>query len=73
MRGAKRRPEGAGFVTVPPSGIAVPDASNLNFVNGETAANSVTAAIGIHGKVCLNTNGTTDLIVVLDSAYIHLN
>jgi VCBS repeat-containing protein len=58
-----------GFMTVFPCGTAVPDASNLNFAAGETAANSVTATIGANGRVCFYTTATTDLIVDLNAAY----
>jgi hypothetical protein len=53
----------AGFVTVYPCGAAVPLASNLNYVAGDTRANMVITRLGTGGKVCLYTNGHTNLIV----------
>jgi hypothetical protein len=43
-------PAAAGFLTVFPEG-AVPDASNVNFVAGQTVPNLVLARIGADGKV----------------------
>jgi hypothetical protein len=54
---------GAGFVTVAPCGAALPTASNLNYVTGQTIANAVVARIGSGGAVCFYTDGATDLIV----------
>jgi hypothetical protein len=53
----------AGFVTVFPCGVAIPTASNLNFVAGGTVANAVITKVGTGGKVCLFANRTTHLIV----------
>ena len=54
---------GGGFVTVLPCGAALPTASNLNYVSGQTIANAVVARIGANGAVCFYTDGATDLIV----------
>jgi len=43
---------GAGYLTVYPCGGAVPLASNLNFMPGETRANLVTVQVGTNGEVC---------------------
>ena len=45
--------EGNGFITVFPCGQAVPTASNLNFVAGDTVPNAVVVKVGAGGKVCL--------------------
>lgn len=52
-----------GFATVWPCGEARPNASNLNFVGGQTAPNLVFAKIGAAGEVCLWSSAATDLIV----------
>lgn len=44
-------PGAAGYLTVYPSGSAVPLASNLNFVAGQTVPNLVTVRVGAGGKV----------------------
>ncbi len=55
--------QGTGYVTVWPCGVALPNASNLNFVSGQTVANTVLTRIGAGGKVCIFTDAATDLIV----------
>ncbi|WP_152626809.1 hypothetical protein [Streptacidiphilus carbonis] len=44
---------GAGYVTAYPSGSALPNASNLNFVAGQTVSNEVTVPVGADGSVVL--------------------
>jgi hypothetical protein len=51
-----------GFVTVWPSGAAMPTVSNLNLVAGETRANLVVVPVGAGGQVSLFTMGGADLI-----------
>ncbi len=51
-----------GFVTVWPTGIDRPLASNLNLVANDTRANLVVVPLGVDGKVSLFTSGGTDLI-----------
>ena len=53
----------AGFATVWPCGTPRPDASNVNFGRGGTAANGVIAPIGADGKVCIYTSADAHLIV----------
>jgi uncharacterized protein (DUF1501 family) len=59
-------PSGEGFVTVWPTGSAMPTASNLNFVPGQTVPNLVIAKLGSGmggGRVSLyNSSGTSHLI-----------
>jgi len=70
------QPVSGGFATVFPCGQPRPNASNLNFVRGQTIANNVTAAIGDGGKVCIYSNATTHVIVDVsgyfpkDSGYV---
>jgi hypothetical protein len=45
--------QGSGFITVFPCGEALPTASNLNFVAGDTVPNAVIVKLGAGGKVCL--------------------
>jgi subtilisin family serine protease len=54
---------GGGFVTVFPCGSAQPNASNLNFVAGQTVPNAVVAKVGNAGTVCLFTSAAVQLIV----------
>ena len=56
-------PQAAGFVTVFPCGADVPNASNLNFVAGDTVANLMVSKIGDGGAVCVYTSQATDLVV----------
>jgi hypothetical protein len=51
-----------GFVTVYPCGTR-PNASNLNFVNGQTVPNAVIAPVSATGKVCLYVYGKAHLLV----------
>lgn len=52
---------GGGYVTVYPCGTR-PDASNLNFVAGQTIANSVIAPVSADGEVCFYVYGTAHLL-----------
>lgn len=57
-------PTVAGYLTVFPSGQAVPMASNLNFVAGQTVPNAVTVKVGAGGKVgILNSGGCSHVVV----------
>ena len=51
-----------GFVTVYPCGTR-PEASNLNFVSGQTVPNSLIAPLSDDGEVCLYVYGQADLLV----------
>jgi hypothetical protein len=53
----------AGFATVWPCGSPMPEASNVNFGQGGTAANGVIAPIGADGSVCVFTSADAHLIV----------
>ena len=52
---------GGGYVTVYPCGTR-PDASNLNFVAGQTIANTVIAPVSASGEVCFHVYGTAHLL-----------
>ena len=55
-------PVGAGFVTAWPCGQPQPNVSNLNYVDGQTVANSATVPLG-GGQLCLASSSAADLIV----------
>jgi hypothetical protein len=57
-------PTGGGYVTVFPTGDAIPLASNLNFSANQTIPNLVAAKLGLSGQVTLRngTFGTVHLI-----------
>lgn len=52
-----------GFLTLHPCGSALPNASNLNFVSGQTVSNAVIARVGAGGKVCVYSPSALDLVV----------
>ena len=57
-------PSAPNFATVLPGGAAVPLASNLNFVAGETVPNRVIVPVGGDGQIWIyNRWGTSDFIV----------
>jgi hypothetical protein len=56
-------PTNAGFLTVFPTGVARPLASNVNFSPGQTVPNLVIAAVGTGGTVQIfNSAGNVDVI-----------
>jgi hypothetical protein len=60
----------AGFFTVYPTGGAVPTASNLNWVAGETVPNLVSVGLGTAGSVTIfNGLGTADAVVDLEGYF----
>lgn len=54
-------PTGAGYLTVYPCGTP-PQASNLNFVAGQTVANAVIAPLSASGDVCFASNVDTHVL-----------
>ena len=57
-------PSQAGFLTVWPSDVAMPLASNLNFVPGKTTPNAVVVGVGSGGRISIyNSAGNTQVIV----------
>jgi hypothetical protein len=63
-------PTATSFVTVWPTGQARPNASNINFVAGQTVPNLVTVKVGAGGQVSVyNAVGSTDLIADVAGYY----
>lgn len=57
-------PTASGHLTVHPSGSTRPNASNLNFVPGQTVPNMVISKLGADGAVAVfNSQGSADVIV----------
>lgn len=65
-------PTHVGFITAYPAGVAVPDASNLNFVPGLVVANQVTVKVGANGVVNLKNSagGTVHLIADMAGYFV---
>ena len=61
---------GGGFVTVYPCDQPRPDASNLNFVTGQTVPNSVIAPVSANGEVCFYVYGTTHLLADVSGVFL---
>lgn len=60
----------AGYLTAFQAGAAVPTASNLNWVAGQTRANRVTVKLDSQGRASFyNSGGSTDLVVDLNGLY----
>ena len=57
------RPAAAGFVTVWPCGATRPEASNVNFVAGQTIPNAVIAPLGTDGSLCVHSSVEADVLV----------
>ncbi len=53
----------AGYVTVYPCSDALPDTSTLNYVAGQTVANTTIAALSGAGQLCVWSYGDTDILV----------
>jgi len=61
---------GAGFVTVRQSGVARPEASNLNFGPGNTVANSAVVQLGPSGAIDVYVSAQAALIVDVTAAFV---
>jgi hypothetical protein len=59
-------PTGAGLITAYADGKALPKASNVNYVKGQTVANLVIVPVGANGKVDLHVTGTGTVQLVAD-------
>jgi hypothetical protein len=57
------KPSAAGFVTVYPCDDNVPDTSTLNYVAGQTVANTTIAAVSGAGQLCVWTFAESDILV----------
>ena len=55
--------QGDGFITVYPTGVDRPNASNLNYLVDQTVPNAVITRLGSGGSVCLYNLGATHLVV----------
>ncbi len=62
-------PQAAGFVTVYPCGPNPPNASNLNYVAGQTIPNNVIVKVDDQGRVCLFTDQVANLIVDVNGSF----
>jgi hypothetical protein len=56
-------PQGPGFITVWPCAQGRPNASNLNYLAGQTIANNVLTSPGASSKICLFASAATHAIV----------
>ena len=62
---------GSGYITAFPSGVNRPNASNLNFVAGQTVPNLVVVPVGADGKIVLfNGSGAAVALVVDVVGYV---
>jgi hypothetical protein len=66
---AVSEPEGPGFLTVYPCGSSMPLASNLNFAEGQTVSNHVTATLGSTGQICVFSSRTTNIVIDIEGTY----
>jgi hypothetical protein len=64
------RTTAAGFVTVYPHGSPRPEASNLNFVTGNTVANSAVVKLGDSGSIDVYVSAQADIIVDVTAAFV---
>ncbi len=62
-------PSDGGFLTVFPCGESQPNASNVNFVRGQTVANAVAATLGTNGSVCVFSSVETHLLADLNGVF----
>ena len=62
--------ESAGFITVYPCDAPLPNASNVNFVGGQTVANLVSVGLSAQGTVCAYASAPTELLADLFGAYL---
>jgi subtilisin family serine protease len=57
-------PTASNFLTVYPTGTSKPDASNINFVAGQTIPNMAIVKVGVGGKITIyNEQGSTDVVI----------
>ena len=57
-------PSGASHLRIWPTGTAMPTASNLNFVAGQTVANSVVSRTSADGRVSIYLDSGTSHVIV---------
>ena len=64
------QPTAAGYLTIYPTGVALPLAANLNFGPGQTVGNMVVAKVGTGGKFSIyNSSGSTHVVVDVSGWY----
>jgi hypothetical protein len=63
-------PTSTGFITVYPCGQPAPNASTLNFIRGQTVANSTISKLGPDGDICIYTSAPTQLIIDINGGFI---
>jgi hypothetical protein len=56
-------PGGAGYLTVWPCDQPQPNASNLNYQQGQTIPNAVLSQLAADGRLCIYTSAPTHLLV----------
>ena len=59
-----------GYATVYPCGTSAPNTSNLNFVTGQTVANSVIAPLSNDGRLCVAVHGSADVIIDVNGVFL---
>lgn len=62
-------PAQAGFITVFPCGSGQPNASNINFVAGQTIPNNVIVKVGDGGQVCIFSDQTAHLLADVNGSF----
>ena len=58
--------DGPGFMTVYPCGATRPNASNLNYIAGQSVPNAVVSRVGDSGAVCVYSSQRANVLVDLD-------
>ena len=61
-------PTAPGLVTAYPAGVSAPNASNLNYSQGQTVANLVVVPVGANGVVNLHVSGSGTVQLIADVA-----
>ena len=56
-------PQESGFLTVWPCDKPQPNASNVNYVAGQTVPNAVLTGVSANGEVCIYTHAATDVVI----------
>jgi hypothetical protein len=56
-------PAAAGYLTVYPCGVGAPETSTVNFLAGQTVANSAVVGLGSSGRLCLVGSVATDVVL----------
>jgi hypothetical protein len=62
-------PSGPGFATLYPCGQEPPEASNVNYLGGETRPNVATVKVPADGRICFFTSATAHVLADLAGAF----